>query len=382
MGLFSRLFGKRSPEARTEPAALRSGDVARLLRPYWAAVSYDAKRRAVQELGRCNDPDLLDAFVVVLRDPESGIRSAAVECLIQIGSPAALEQVIGAIQDKHVFVRRSAILGIGTLRDPRLLSYLLPILECSDVSDRDCAISAVAQLAGSDAPRHLQKMLADRDAMLRKNAKKHLEKLGWRVEESELSVAERLMMDIDSLEGLEYFCHQIETMSAGPERDSRMAEARTRCQRIAQHLGIASLPPDDQATILNQVAYLALASGSPIEEVLELLNRASAALPPEARDDNASTWDSNAMRYLTKLLARDFSAAANLQNSDVWQRYQDGHLHGLRWFIGHSGELQRQLVDLMNDSSVDVTDPVFRDLRDALRLALSKELRATLRRGF
>jgi HEAT repeat protein len=82
---------------------------------------------AVQFLGRICDPEIAQALLPLLADPDSDVRQAVALALGTIGGPAAVEALVLALTDEERAVRQSAEMALGRI-DPHWV--------CSEAAQR------------------------------------------------------------------------------------------------------------------------------------------------------------------------------------------------------------------------------------------------------
>jgi HEAT repeat protein len=73
---------------------------------------------AVEALVRLKDPRAVDPLIAVLRDPDGDVRFAAAWSLGEIGDPAATGPLVEALKDENWRVRTEALQALSKIADP------------------------------------------------------------------------------------------------------------------------------------------------------------------------------------------------------------------------------------------------------------------------
>ncbi len=106
------------------------------------------RERAVASLGQIRDPRAIIPLISHFTDDESGrgivIQEFIHEALQSIG-PAAVPDLITALSNKNIVVRRKAVQTLGMIKDRRAIEPLIVILEDKDVTVRYWAVWALAK---------------------------------------------------------------------------------------------------------------------------------------------------------------------------------------------------------------------------------------------
>jgi HEAT repeat protein len=92
--------------------------------------SADAQTRwdAALELGRARDLQSVDALLKTLRDPDAGVRTAAISALVMIGDTRAIQPFLSALQDRDADVVKAAVAGLGGIGDGSAIEPLARML--------------------------------------------------------------------------------------------------------------------------------------------------------------------------------------------------------------------------------------------------------------
>ena len=122
------------------------------------------RREAVITLGEMGDERCVEPIAKALRDGDWQVREVAIEAMGQIGSPA-VEMLLKLLRDWDV--RKYAILALGKIRDERVLDPLMLQLRIDEF--KDDAINALVELGEPAVPKFIA-ALKDRDENIRKSA--------------------------------------------------------------------------------------------------------------------------------------------------------------------------------------------------------------------
>ncbi|PKG31352.1 HEAT repeat domain-containing protein, partial [Methanoregula sp.] len=100
----------------------------------------EVRRAAAESLGLIEDAYAIPALIRGFRDRDPLVRSGAASALGRMGS-AARDPVLAVIRDPNALLRGSALLALGSLKDPDVLLYLVIRL-----SDPNPAVRGAAQM--------------------------------------------------------------------------------------------------------------------------------------------------------------------------------------------------------------------------------------------
>jgi len=119
---------------------------------------------AVDELRRAEEsPDLIQALIQVLDDPDGGTRAAAVYVLGHLGGELALEPLVRALNDSHRLTSMNACDALGKLGDSRAVPALIQLLPDPE-SPRYLIVEALGKLGDRAALPYLHQLLYDPDS--------------------------------------------------------------------------------------------------------------------------------------------------------------------------------------------------------------------------
>lgn len=171
---------RRSAE-RAKSALLSVGDEA--VEPLLEALALaDAKGcwKILPILGKLRDPRAVPAVSKHLRSDHGLIRTAAAECLGEIGDPQATIPLLAALQETRADEAPTWIVqALGQLADPRAVDALLAVMQETDLpSTRYTAIEALAQIGDRRAIEPIKQYLHDPSHHVRSRAEMALACLG------------------------------------------------------------------------------------------------------------------------------------------------------------------------------------------------------------
>jgi HEAT repeat protein len=125
---------------------------------------------AVDELRRGEDsPQLIQALIQSLEDPDGGARAAATYVLGHLGGKQAVEPLIQALNDPHHLTRMNAADALGKLGDLRAVDPLLKQLQDIE-APRYLIIEALGKLGDDQAIPILRELMYDSDIFVQEAA--------------------------------------------------------------------------------------------------------------------------------------------------------------------------------------------------------------------
>jgi HEAT repeat protein len=163
-----------------EAQFLPGDPVVRLIKTLKYNPSPEDRVTAAQALGEMGDLRAVEPLVVALGDQHLYVRAYAAESLAELGDARAVEPLICALGDEVPFVRAHAAQALGELGDARAVGALLKALTDGDADMRAVAAWALGELDASQAVEPLIGLLGDRDAEVRVSAACSLGNLGDR----------------------------------------------------------------------------------------------------------------------------------------------------------------------------------------------------------
>ena len=118
---------------------------------------WECRKYAIQALGKINDERVLDPLITMLHNDE--FKDDSTRALVELGKPA-VPRLIEALTDREEFVRKQAILALGTIKDSEAVDPLIAMLQDQDWMTRLTAAAAlekIGDLRGRDAIKPLMK---------------------------------------------------------------------------------------------------------------------------------------------------------------------------------------------------------------------------------
>ncbi|GAB4505354.1 MAG: hypothetical protein Fur0043_23490 [Anaerolineales bacterium] len=118
------------------------------------------RKAAVWALGKIGNTRALSHLIDALTDPQQEVRETAVEALRGLGA-LAVEQLIAALSNSSLVVRRAAAETLGKLGDSRAIEPLIAALKDSEWSVRKAAAESLEQIGDVRAVEPLIALLKD-----------------------------------------------------------------------------------------------------------------------------------------------------------------------------------------------------------------------------
>lgn len=119
------------------------------------------RKKALDLLLTLKSPAALDYYLALIDDRQAALRVRAVLGLIPFKSPAAVEGLIARIGDANPAVRLNAVLALGEYADECLLHVFRSALADTDARVRAAAVWAIGRLGVEIAERALPEFIAD-----------------------------------------------------------------------------------------------------------------------------------------------------------------------------------------------------------------------------
>jgi HEAT repeat protein/beta-lactamase regulating signal transducer with metallopeptidase domain len=123
-----------------------------------------------QAAGPKADPRTVAALTAALKDPDAGVRGAAMQALVQLRDPSIVEPLIAALQDTSPDVREHAAAALGEMRDKRAVDPLIAALRDASPDVREHAAAALGEMRDKRAVQPLAAALKDENAGVREQA--------------------------------------------------------------------------------------------------------------------------------------------------------------------------------------------------------------------
>lgn len=96
------------------------------------ASSWQARAKAVRDLGRKGSSHVVGELIEQLDDPSAAVREAAVQALGRIGSPAAVDALLKLLEDPDSDLSVQVARALREARDPRSVDALMRTLDSPD----------------------------------------------------------------------------------------------------------------------------------------------------------------------------------------------------------------------------------------------------------
>jgi HEAT repeat protein len=135
------------------------------------------RKFAATILGRLRDPRAIEELGMAVYDLHHEVSQTAAEALAQFGEPA-IDVLAEALIHPEASVREHAIIGLGLIRDARVIPFLIEMLQDPDRVVKRQAVQSLGELRALDAIPALQEVAASRiDRELATFAKEVIAKL-------------------------------------------------------------------------------------------------------------------------------------------------------------------------------------------------------------
>ena len=132
---------------------------------------YKVRRKAAEALSVLGDPHAVDYYLSEatneLKKDLSVCRSGAIDKLVKIHDPRAIDLLITALSDEDSFVRKAAAEALGKSRDIRAIEPLILRLKDDENSVRCAAIGSLGEIGDPSAIGALGVCLKDPDKTIR-----------------------------------------------------------------------------------------------------------------------------------------------------------------------------------------------------------------------
>jgi HEAT repeat protein len=169
----TRLMGRDDLRDEIVEALVRHGSATfDLLLPQLESEDIEVRRSAVVALGRIADPRATPALVNMLRDQSLAIDAA--NALAQIGDPEALDGLLDLIADDDASTRQAAVSALNSLATPQMSKRIVPLLHDPDPNVRESAVKIAGYFGYSEAAGQLLKLSSDPVERVRSAAIEHL----------------------------------------------------------------------------------------------------------------------------------------------------------------------------------------------------------------
>jgi HEAT repeat protein len=169
----TRLMGRDDLRDEIIEALVRHGSATfDLLLPQLSSEDFEVRRSAVVALGRIGDPRATPALVKMLRDESLAIDAA--NALAQIGDPEALDGLLELIGNDDASIRQAAVSALNSLATPRISKRIIPLLHDPDPNVRESAVKIAGYFGYPEAASALLSLSSDPNERVRSAAIEHL----------------------------------------------------------------------------------------------------------------------------------------------------------------------------------------------------------------
>ena len=138
-------------------------------------ISYSDRISVVQALERCRFPEILPSLSLFARDSQPEARRIAIEALGRIHEPAHVEILMQALEDPHADIRRAAAFSLKNLEE---IPTLIQALRHQNEGLRHAAAEALAQSRSEPTIAALSHSLEDNKEYVRRLVVKILKQIG------------------------------------------------------------------------------------------------------------------------------------------------------------------------------------------------------------
>ncbi len=132
---------------------------------------WESRKYVIWALGKVNDERVLDPLMSMLRNDE--FKDDATRALVELGKPA-VPRLIAVLNDKDEFVRKQAVLALGTIKDPEAVDPLIALLHDQDWWMRLTAAAALQKIGDERGRAAIKPLMKDPDLVVRMRAERIL----------------------------------------------------------------------------------------------------------------------------------------------------------------------------------------------------------------
>lgn len=125
---------------------------------------WDVRRSAIAGLGKIRDERVLDPLMLQLRNDE--FKDDAVDALVALGEPS-VARLIGALRDKDENVRKCAVLALGRIKSSEAIDPLITMLGDKDWFTRLTAAAALESIGDERGREAIKPLLRDPDMVVK-----------------------------------------------------------------------------------------------------------------------------------------------------------------------------------------------------------------------
>jgi len=134
---------------------------------------WDVRKYAILALGKIRDERVLDPLMLQLRNDE--FKDDAINALVELGEPA-VPKFIAALKDKDENVRKSAVLGLGRIKNKEAIDPLIEMLGDKDWFTRLTAAAALESIGDERGREAIKPLMKDPDMVVKMRVERILAK--------------------------------------------------------------------------------------------------------------------------------------------------------------------------------------------------------------
>jgi HEAT repeat protein len=134
---------------------------------------WDVRKYAITALGKIRDERVLDPLMLQLRNDE--FKDDAINALVELGEPS-VPKFIAALKDKDENVRKSAVLGLGRIKNSEAIDPLIEMLGDKDWFTRLTAAAALESIGDERGREAIKPLMKDPDMVVKMRVERILAK--------------------------------------------------------------------------------------------------------------------------------------------------------------------------------------------------------------
>jgi len=134
---------------------------------------WEVRKYAILALGKIRDERVLDPLMLQLRNDE--FKDDAINALVELGEPS-VPKLIAALKDKDENVRKSAVLGLGGIKNSEAINPLIEMLGDKDWFIRLTAAAALESIGDERGREAIKPLLKDPDVVVKMRVERILAK--------------------------------------------------------------------------------------------------------------------------------------------------------------------------------------------------------------
>ncbi len=135
------------------------------------------RQYAAYLLGGAGEERVVQNLIATLHDPDKGVRTMAVQALVELGTPA-VDPLLDLLDDRHWVVRYRAAEALGLIGDQRAVKPLVDMLADEKDHVRYMAAKGLGRIGGPEEVDSLINALFDCNEFVRRSAATALGAIG------------------------------------------------------------------------------------------------------------------------------------------------------------------------------------------------------------